>query len=158
MQLGPGILRLSFWVCICTLLALSASAQLIEPTRTLTSEPLAKSTLTVLSEPPGLKVMLDSKALGATPIFSATVDPGSHVLQVNDKQTSLQIVAGKSIRVALFKGSFIELPEQKEPELSQKSRAEEASPPAKPQTQPPKETIHTSDPFYWPLNPRGPIY
>lgn len=157
MQLRSAALSASFCVCIGMFIAFSASAQLIEPTRTLASDTTTKSTLTVLSEPPGLPVMLDGKMLGATPVFNARLDAGTHLLQVDDNQTPLDLAANTSVRIALFKGAYIEMPDPPEPVLSPKSRADETSSPIESPTQPLKKAIKTNDPFYWPLNPRGPI-
>lgn len=157
MKLRKRTLSVVLGVCAWTLLAsLSGSAQLIEPTRVLNQERELKSTLTVLSEPPGLQALLDGTKLGVTPLFGIDVDPGTHVLRVEDKQASIQLVAGKPFRIALFKGSFLLIPEPKVD--TPQPEAPVMAPAGEPASKVAWDDIIKKDPFYWPMNPVGPIY
>jgi hypothetical protein len=143
---------------LCALFTAGLQAQLIEPTRSLEGEPEGVGLLNVLSEPPGMDVQLDGSVIGKTPIFSARFPPGVHVLRVGGSETEIQIAAGKTFVVSWFKGAFIEIPETAKPP------AETAQAPPKPAAAPQPEERPTAqpgaanDPYYWPLNPRGPIY
>jgi len=82
------IFKLIFFVavvCVSQFVFLSsASAELIEPTRNFGEKTEMTSRLTILSEPPGLKISLDGKGLGKTPAFMLEVKPGIHDLRVKD--------------------------------------------------------------------------
>ena len=88
----------------------SFGAELIEPTRTIKGENVEPGKLFVFSEPPGLMVTLDGKALGKTPVQLDSVDQGSHELRVAGKETTILITAGEILRLSFFKGRFIEIP------------------------------------------------
>jgi len=143
---------------VCALFSAGPHAQLIEPTRSLEGTPDGTGLLNVLSEPPGMDVQLDGSVIGKTPIFSARFPPGVHVLRVGGSETEIQIAAGKTFAISWFKGAFIEIPETAKPP------AETAQAPPKPAAAPQPEERPTAqpgaanDPYYWPLNPRGPIY
>jgi hypothetical protein len=146
---------LSVW---CVLFAAGLQAQLIEPTRSLQGEPEETGLLSVLSEPPGMEVRLDGNVIGRTPIFSARFPPGAHVLRIRDSETDIRLAAGRTFAVSWFKGSFIEIPETAKPaaETAQEPPKPAAAP--KPEEPPAAQPGAANDPYYWPLNPRGPIY
>jgi len=134
----------------------AAGGELIQPTRTLKSSEKAPGTLSVFSEPPGLDVFLNQSKIGKTPILSMEVTPGAYSLKVKDVETKIHVIPGKSLRLSLFKGSFIQLSEPKkktvqkpETETTEKKPAESARKQKGYQPQ--------YDPGYWPLKPGGPI-
>lgn len=130
---------------------------LIEPTRTLETATSDLGVLNVYSEPPGLEVRLDGKPIGKTPILSAELSSGAHVLRIEGTETKFFLGQRETIALSWFKGSFIRIPEKtkatEEPTAESKQKgtmlrqSENAGS---------KEGI-SNDPFYWPLNPRGPI-
>lgn len=85
-------------------------AELIEPTQTLDGKQEPKGRLTVLSEPPGLKIILDGHDMGNTPAFLLEVDEGIHTLQVRDSETEIYITSGKTLKLSLHKEKFIFIP------------------------------------------------
>ena len=143
---------------VCTLFTGTLHAQLIEPTRSLQDASGGAGILNVLSEPPGIEVQVDGRVIGKTPIFLARFTPGVHVLRIKDSETDIHLAAGKTTAISWFKGSFIEIPETVKPPAE--IAKEPQSPPAKPKPDegPGAQQGTSNDPFYWPLNPRGPIY
>jgi hypothetical protein len=135
---------------------LSLASDLIEPSRTLKSEDNRVGILTISSEPPRLDVKMDGTAIGQTPIVLQEVEPGIHVIQVQDAETQIFVGPGKSIQLSWFKGAFIEIPAEVNeiPEQPSSAKKEVAR----------KETLGPSDkeiklePLYWPLNPEGQIF
>jgi hypothetical protein len=89
------------------------AGELLAPTRGLQDAGKEWGNLTVLSEPPGLAVFLDDSKIGHTPLWQEKIDLGFHKLRVKDSETELVIKKGKTLRMGLFKGSFITLPEEK---------------------------------------------
>jgi hypothetical protein len=142
----------------CAIFSAGLRAELIEPTRSLERASDGAGILNAFSEPPGLDVELDGMAIGKTPIFSARFPPGVHVLRMKGAETSIHLVAGKPFTITWFKGSFMEIPERVKP--SSEITKEPLIPPTKSKTDEGsgvRQNI-TKDPYYWPLNPRGPIY
>jgi hypothetical protein len=86
-----------------------AGADLIQPTRTLEDENVNPGKLFVFSEPPGLLVTLDGKALGKAPVYLDSVTEGPHKVQVADKDTTIVIAPGEVRRLSFFKGKIIDL-------------------------------------------------
>ena len=134
--------------------ALGFGGQLIEPTRTLEGEEKPMGKLAVFSEPPGLEVMLDETEIGQTPTAFVQVEPGFHKLRIEDTETDIYVAPGKSVQMSFYKGSFIEIPEKKR-EVEEEKPVETIS---KKRPQEPSEEKVRYEPFYWPLNPDGPIY
>jgi hypothetical protein len=133
-------------------------AQLIEPTRSLPDASEAMGLLSVLSEPPGLEVQVDGHIIGKSPVFSVRFPAGMHVLRIKDSETDIRLAAGKTTAISWFKGAFIAIPEAVKP--SREAPGEPQAAPSKPR---PGEGVGAqpgaaNDAFYWPLNPRGPIY
>ena len=143
---------------VCALVTAGLHAQLIEPTRSLKEAPAAAGLLNVLSEPPGIEVRVDGRVIGKTPVFSASFAAGVHVLRIKDSQTEIHLAAGKTFTISWFKGSFIEVPATAKPpaETAQEPPRPAATP--KPVEGPGTRQNTAEDPYYWPLNPRGPIY
>lgn len=143
---------------LCALFSASLHAQLIEPTRSIEGASDSAGRLSVLSEPPGIEVQLDGNVIGQTPIFSARFPSGAHVLRIRDSEIDVRLEAGKPTAISWFKGAFIEIPE------TPASRAEIVKEPQTPLSKPKPDDAqgarpdHAKDPYYWPLNPRGPIY
>ena len=135
-------------------------AELIEPSRTLDGQQKPLGRLSVFSEPPELDVLLDGVKIGKTPIISKEVTSGVHILRIKDTEKEITILSEKSLKLSLFKGSLIEIPEKKaeaptQPKLEEKMAIEEKKP-----DEPTKEKTENEpkyDPLYWPLNPTGPI-
>jgi hypothetical protein len=132
-------------------------AELIEPTRTLEAAADNPGVLNVYSEPRGLELRLDGKAIGKTPLVSYELSPGTHVLRVEGSEANFSIDSNQTISLSWFKGTFIQIPEKPKAaaELSTQIKKKEAKP-REAESAGGKEGA-PSDPFYWPLNPRGPI-
>ncbi|UCF83077.1 MAG: PEGA domain-containing protein [Desulfobacteraceae bacterium] len=140
-----------------TMYPASVFAELIEPTRTLKSQEEPMGRLSVFSEPPELDVVLDGTKIGKTPVISMEVRAGDHVLRIKDTKKEIFILPDESLQLSLYKDSLIEIPEKKLepprlPKLEEKRTTE-----AKKQKGSDEEEIQYR-PFYWPVNPRGPIY
>ena len=102
-----------FVLCLGMPLGL-AGEDLIAPTRTLEGREELPGRLTVVSEPPGLKVFLDGAEIGETPVWLNEVKPGSHTLRVRRSETEVFVEPGKTVTLSYFKRSFIDVPEEKE--------------------------------------------
>ena len=150
-----GVFMLSV---LCSFFTVGGQAQLIEPTRSLQDAAEEKGLLKVLSEPPGLEVHVDGRLLGETPIFSARLPSGAHVLRIQDAEIDICLAPGKATTISWFKGRFIAIPEtpKPSPEISPGSQLPPKK--AKPDDEPGVRREPARDPYYWPLNPRGPIY
>ena len=95
-----------FSIIIFNLSALQAG--LIEPTRSLKATAEDPGQLTVFSEPPGLRIKLDKRFVGQTPMRMNTVDPGTHQLQVGESVTEIYVEPGEAFHISLFKNKFIQ--------------------------------------------------
>jgi hypothetical protein len=144
---------------MCTLFTAGLHAQLIGPTRSLQGASKDTGLLSVLSEPPGMEARLDGKVIGKTPIFSARVPAGVHALRIQDSMTDIHLEAGKTFTISWFKGSFIVVPATPKPpaETAQETPQPAATPKSAEGPGAPRQNTE-QDPYYWPLNPRGPIY
>ena len=101
---------------------LSPASDLIEPSRTLKTETNEPGNLAVLSEPPDLDVTLDGTLIGKTPIFLKDIKSGTYQLRVKASETTIYVEPGKTLRISLFKGEFINIPVKKpEPVVQQPS-------------------------------------
>ena len=106
----------------------SVSADLIEPTRNFGEKTETTSRLTILSEPPGLKVSLDDKGLGKTPAFLLEAKPGIHKLRIKDSETEIYLEPGKTLKISLFKNEFVQIQveskvvEKQQPDLEQQKQ------------------------------------
>ena len=120
------IFKLIFFVavvCVSQFVFLSsASAELIEPTRNFGEKTEMTSRLTILSEPPGLKISLDGKGLGKTPAFMLEVKPGIHELRVKDSETEIYLEPGKTLKISLFKNEFVQI--QVESKVAEKQQSD----------------------------------
>ena len=99
--------------------------ELIQPTRILEGKGETTGKLTVVSEPSNLDVFLDGANIGKTPIWSRGLNAGIHSLRIKDSKSDIYVVEGKTLKVSLFKGSFITVLEEekkleKKPEPEQK--------------------------------------
>lgn len=115
------------WVAVWVLLAQGLGAnialaqrELIEPTRTPSTE--APAQLTVTSEPPRLTVEVDGQPVGATPLRNHRVAAGKHKLRVGEAEADILLRPGKQVLISVFKGEIIDL----------SRRLEERPPPAPP--------------------------
>jgi len=142
----------------CLPLAAGLQAQLIEPTRRLESASFHAGTLMISSEPPGLEVQVDGQVIGKTPIFSSTFSSGIHLLRIENSETEIHLVAGQTTAISWFKGSFIEFPSKDKPAAGTLQASPQPAAKPKPEGEPAARQAVTNDPYYWPLNPRGPIY
>jgi hypothetical protein len=131
---------------------------LIEPTRTLETAQDDLGMLNVFSEPPALEIWLDGKVIGKTPLVSVELSSGTHVLRIEGSEAKILISPRKATSLSWFKGSFIQIPEKAKAagELTTESKKKETKP-RQTESAAGKEST-PNDPFYWPLNPRGPIY
>jgi len=142
----------------CSIFSASLHAQLIEPTRSLEGASDGTAFLNVVSEPPDLEVQLDGKVIGRTPVFSVSFPPGAHVLRIRDSETDVRLETGKTISISWFKGSFIKIPEPAAPSAEIVKEPQTPLPKPKPDEGQDAPQGAAKDPYYWPLNPRGPIY
>jgi hypothetical protein len=141
----------------CLYFSVSPDAQLIEPTRNL-NEPKDLGFLNVLSEPPGIEVQIDGRVIGKTSVFSVELLPAVYILRIGDSETDIHIVVGKTTSISWFKGTFIAIPP---PSIPAGEIPEEGSKPiqkTKPEKTPEVQNEIPKQPFYWPLNPHGPIF
>ena len=136
--------------------SLLMAAELIEPTRTLNGKSDQPGRLSVFSEPPELEVTMDGTDIGRTPVISKEVEPGIHVIRIKDSETNIIVKPGQPLQYSWFKGSFIVIPVKTKEIQQQKPKA--AKSPEGPKTKQSAENKEELQPFYWPLNPRGPIY
>jgi hypothetical protein len=136
--------------------SLSVFAELIEPSRMLEGQQKSMGRLSVFSEPPELNVFLDNVDIGKTPVISKKVTSGVHILRVKDTEKEITILSGKSLQLSLFKDSLIEIPGKKAEALTQQKLEEKIAIKEK-KTEGSNKDKKQVDPFYWPLNPSGPI-
>ncbi len=157
MKIKLNLMLFFAFVCVFLMIqSLSVFAELIEPSRTLEGQHKPMGRLSVFSEPPELDVLLDSVEIGKTPVISKEVTSGVHILRVKDTEKEITILSGKTLQLSLFKDSLIEIPEKKaeaptQLKLEEKMAAEEKK------TEESNKDKKQHDPFYWPLNPSGPI-
>ena len=147
-----------FWfVCVFLMIQpLSVFSELIEPSRTIKGLKKPKGRLSVFSEPPELDVLLDGVNIGKTPVFSKEVSPGTHLLRVKKTEKEIVILPGKYLQLSFYKGFLIEIPEKKD-EALRKTKPEEKTTIQKKKTEYSETDMDENDPFYWPMNPTGPI-
>ena len=144
-------------VCLGIPLGL-AGEDLIAPTRTLEGREELPGRLTVVSEPPGLKVFLDGAEIGQTPVWLNEVKPGLHKLRVRDSERDVYVEPGKTVTLSYFKGSFIDVPEKKEVAREPAPEAEKVTERRK-VTKPPEEEKPTDlTPWERFLNRTSPIF
>lgn len=142
---------------LCLAFAAGLPAQLIEPTRSLEGAPVKAGTLMISSEPPGLEVQVDGRGIGITPIFSSRFPSGVHVLRIENSEIEIHLAAGRTTAISWFKGAFIELPSRVKPAAETWPESSKPAVKPKPVGEPAARQPAINDPFYWPLNPRGPI-
>jgi len=150
------ILLFGFVSVFLMIQSLSVFAELIEPSRMLEGQQKPMGRLSVFSEPPKLDVLLDGVAIGKTPVISKEVTSGVHILRVKETEKEIIILPEKSLQLSLYKDSLIEIPRKKaetpiQPKLEEKMASEERK------TEDSNKDKKQYDPFYWPLNPSGPI-
>lgn len=157
MRIIPKLTFLGLFTgCLFVVVTHALSGDLIEPTRTLQSSEKIPGNISVFSEPPGLDVFLDHSKIGKTPILTLKVTSGPHILLVGDSETDIYVEPGKSLRLSLFKGTFVQV---KEPEKDMAQKSEKDITETKPaeSVQEKKGYQPKYDPAYWPLKPDGPI-
>ena len=135
---------------------LSLASDLIEPSQTLKSVDNRVGKLTISSNHPMLDVKMDGTAIGETPVVLQEVEPGIHVIQVQDSETEIYVGPGKSIKLSWFKGRFIEIPAEVK-EVPEKPVSAKKEAPRKETSEPSAKKIKL-EPLYWPLNPKGQIF
>ena len=124
----------------------SASAELVEPTRNLDGEDIeAMGRLTVLSEPPGLKVSIDGKALGKTPAFMVEVEPGIHKLRIRESETEFYLEPGKILKISFFKNEFIEIPVETKTLEKKPDNTQQVQTSTPPPVQPSPQAVRTKE-------------
>ncbi len=94
-----------------------AGEDLIPPTRSLEGPVILPGKLTVVSEPPELKVFLDGSEIGQTPIWLKEVKPGLHMLRVRESETEVFVDPDKTVTLSFFKGSFVDVSSEQEKQL-----------------------------------------
>ena len=112
--------------------------------------------LSVFSEPPGFDVFLNKSKIGKTPILSVEVTPGIHNLKVENSETEIYLKPGQSLRLSLFKGTFIEVKEQAKETIQKPKEDTVGKKPVEP-TEEKTGYQPKYEPLYWPLKPGGPI-
>ncbi|MGD2097861.1 MAG: PEGA domain-containing protein [Desulfobacterales bacterium] len=115
-------------------------AELIEPTQRLDGEQKQTGRLTVLSEPPGLEIVLDGNNLGKTPAFLMEVDEGIHTLQVKNSKIEIYIKPGKTLKLSYHKEKFIFIPVA-EKEIKKQPGPDEKNEMSKARPKQPKDPI-----------------
>jgi hypothetical protein len=151
-------LRMLMVVCLFWMPATdSFGAELIEPTRVLEGDIQQPGRLSVFSEPPGLGVTLDGKAIGQTPVNIDSISPGTYLLWVGNKETMIAIGPGENRRLSFFKDAFIEMPAEEKMSREALQAAEE-KPVIMSGSEQPSENSRKLEPGYFPLNPGGRIY
>ena len=157
-QIMRNALFLATIVCFLWMPAAQCfGGELIEPTRTLKGENVKPGKLFVFSEPPGLAINLDGKAVGKTPVSLETIPQGTHVLRVKNEETTIIMAPGEVRRLSFFKGKFIEIPSEETGALEPPQTVEQ-QPVQKPGSEQKSQNSEKLEPGYFPLNPRGPIY
>ena len=157
MRIYPNLIILGVFCVFLSLPATRAgSGELIQPTQTLKSAEKLPGELSVFSEPSGLDVFLNHLKIGKSPILSMKVTPGTYTLKVGEAKTRIDVLPGKSLRLSLFKGTFITL-KATEKEAIQKPEAKTAEKKPAESTPKQKEYQPQYEPGYWPLKPNGPI-
>lgn len=157
MKIYPNLLILGIFFVLFVVPATHAvGGELIQPTRTLKSAEKLPGTLSVFSEPSGLDVFLNHSKIGKTPILSMKVTPGSHSLKVKDTETQIDVIPGKSLRLSLFKGTFIRIQEQEKETIQKPEKETTGKKPAE-SSREGRGYRPEYDPAYWPLKPNGPI-
>ena len=157
MRILPKLNSLGIFLVFFLVGTTSKSGELIEPTRSLQSSGVTIGRISVYSEPPGLDVFLDNSKIGETPIVSLAIESGSHNLKVKDSKKEIFIMPGKSLRISLYKGNFIEIPEKERetPQRPEKNITEKRKTAEPTQEKTGYKPVY--EPLYWPLNPSGPI-
>lgn len=158
------IAAIQCWVSAVIILFIACipavQAELIEPTRTEYGSVDQPGVLNVYSEPPGLEIFIDGKLIGKTPVKSVRLSAGEHQLRIGDTERKVNIASGKNAVYSWFKGAMIEVAEPSEtpgaPTTPDSASTKKLQPKSSVTTG--RRDSGTNDPFYWPLNPRGPIY
>lgn len=135
----------------------SFGAELIAPTRVLDDDNQKPGQLSVFSEPPGLGVMLDGKAIGKTPLSLKSVSQGTHMLRVEKKEMMITIGPGQVRRLSFFKDSFVEIPAEKKVPINAPKAAEE-TPVHVSGSEQSAEKSEELMPGYFPLYPAGRLW
>ena len=157
MKLKPNLMIFCMLVYVFLMVpSFSGATELIEPTRTMQDKPKPLGRLSVFSEPPEIEVFLDGLKIGKTPLISNPVTPGAHMLRIKDTEKKIMILPGKTLQLSLYKDSLIEIPEKKV-EVAPKTEIEEKALTEEKQTEDTDKKKKEDNPFYWPLNPSGPI-
>jgi hypothetical protein len=149
--------RVLLSVCIVFCWQLAFGADLISPTRSLDGPPMTVGQLSVFSEPPEMAVSIDGRQAGSTPLIDLQLEEGVYSVRIDRDETEVKVSAGKSARVSYFKGRFITTSRRSAPEAADRAASDESAPqrPAAPVA---GDTERPQSPFYWPLNPKGPIF
>ena len=157
MKINRNLIIFSVFVSVFLMIpSLFVFAELIEPSRTVKGHLKPNGRLSVFSEPPELDVRLNGVEIGKTPLVSKEVTAGVHLLRIKDIEKEINILSGKSLQLSLFKDSLIEFPEKKaeaptQPKLKEIVATEEKK------AEDSNKDKKNYDPFYWPMNPSGPI-
>jgi hypothetical protein len=133
------------------------TAELIEPTRTLKGESALPGRLSVFSEPPELGVEVDGNPIGSTPLVELKIEPGVHTVRIVETQKEIMVESGKLLQLSFHRGEFIVIPQKASMDSDRKvvKPSDEGDPSALKQKA--GDTRTFEQPFYWPLNPDGPI-
>ena len=151
-------LLLAFVHGFVILLPSHTTAELIEPTRSLKGERTLPGKLSVFSEPPELGVEVDGNPIGRTPLIELKIEPGIHTIRIVETQKEIMVESGKLLQLSFHRGDFIVIPEKAALDNKSKvvNKTDSGDPSAsKPQADEPRTF---DQPFYWPLNPNGPIH
>ena len=157
-QIIRSALFLAMIVCFLWMPATQCfGGELIEPTRTLKGENVKPGKLFVFSEPPGIAINLDGRAVGKTPVILESIPQGTHVLRVKNEETTIIMAPGEVRRLSIFKGKFIEIPSE-ETGAPEQAQTVEQQPAQKPGSEQKSQNSEKLEPGYFPLKPSGPIY
>ena len=134
-----------------------AGAGLIEPSRGLDDRSSNSGRVWVFSEPPGLSVLINGKNAGLTPIIDLEIGVGEHLVQVQNESTKIFVLSNSSLRLSFFRGQFLMIPE-KEMGPTEAASSKHSPPSAPNRVDPNAANPNRTNDFFWPINPRGPIY
>ena len=142
---------------VVIIVSLNASAELIEPTRTLDGTPTF-SRISVFSGAAEIAVSLNGEMIGFTPVRSHQVKPGSYLLSIGGSRKEINLLEGQIRRFSYYEDHLIELVSK--PEISPAPSQAKSAPDTNQRAVKKSRTkeVEFDQPLYWPLNPKGQIF
>ena len=94
--------------------------------------------------------------IGKTPVIAMEVKAVTYSLEVHNAKTQIYVIPGKSLRLSLFKNTFINVKEPKKEKIQNPAESTSGKNPVESKEE--KTGYQPQfDPNYWPLKPNGPI-